>query len=86
MVFTTISWDTGKWVDFHVASKYCHQCSVSKKRRQKGEVTEAEHKKWLQVMSVAKKLPNHLAWRGSSNSACCGSVLLSYWIALYYVH
>lgn len=41
-VFTAIIWDTGKVVDFHVSSKYCHQCAVRSSRYRKGELTEAE--------------------------------------------
>ena len=38
-VFSVMSWDIGKVVDYHVASKYCHQCAVwtSQKETREGD-------------------------------------------------
>lgn len=41
-VFTAISWDVGKVVDYHVSSKYCHQCAIMRSRHRKGELTTEE--------------------------------------------
>ena len=46
-VFTVMSWDIGKVLDLHVASKYCQQCAVWKSRKREGKVTNAEFEQFI---------------------------------------
>lgn len=46
-VFSVISWDVGKVLDYQIASKYCQQCAVWTSRRNQGKVTEAEYQQFV---------------------------------------
>ena len=42
-VFTAISWDVGKVVDYEVLSRHCHKCTYMKSQRDQGSLTEEQY-------------------------------------------
>lgn len=46
-VFTAVSWDVGRVLDFHVSSKFCQQCSTWKSRLEKKKISEHQYEQFL---------------------------------------
>ena len=60
-VFACISWRTGRVIDIHVSSKYCHECVTWNGMKDSGSVSEEAYSNWksahLCKINTAKSAP-----------------------------
>ena len=46
--FVCMDWTTGRALDLHVSTKYCHSCVSWKARREHGTISQHEYETWLE--------------------------------------